>query len=121
MILLVGRELEAGGALSPASTSGFTQARACRVLRRSGLPRVTWSQGTPRDAAIHFFHSARAAPASGTRRTAGRSERFEPEFRRQRQGWGCVSVLVRVSAQLQRPPLGETVIHRDSGDGDSAT
>lgn len=65
---------------------------AHRVLRRSRLPRVTWSQGAPRDATIHSFHNARAARASRAGRTAGRGAL---PFRRQQQGWGWVSVLVR--------------------------
>lgn len=66
---------------------------ARRVLRRSGLPRVTCSQGAPRDAAIHAFYRARATRTSRARRTAGHARRFELEFRSQQQGWG--SNLVR--------------------------
>lgn len=71
---------QGGDTLYPSpSTSGLTGAR--RVLRRSGLPRVTCSQSAPRDAVIHSSYTASAARASRAGRTAERSARFEPEFR----------------------------------------
>lgn len=71
-----------GGGGRPLSRPFYlgTRAEAPRVLRRSGLPCVTWSQGALRGAAIHPFPGARAARAPGAGKTAGRGGRLEPEF-----------------------------------------
>ena len=53
----------------------WTHAHSHGVLRRPGLPRVICSPGAPVHATtIHSFHSARAARASGTRKSAGRGD-----------------------------------------------